>query len=603
MEMTYQNDEQNEYSASVIEAASAIIENTTSGENDRYNKAYNLFNQVRTHSDSTYFPAMLFREKAPNETAEEFNYRKSIYRSATYHAWTKIEGAFRRIMNEQNYTITIPEETDKLVGRDEKIGEYLFFNYPEYESVTTYFKTVVFSNMLSDPNALFVILPNAEIEAEEVSAIRDSRGHIYECWRVFGFKEDNYALICLNEEGEIPNKATKNTSKKLLSFLWIDRENYVKLRQVQDKKGLKKLIVTDIIPHGKEDLPARNLRGKMKRANNGIVYESYIYPAVPTLDRATCDQSTLDISKYSHAFLQRWEYVTECTHRGCVDGKVPVTDQDGKLLGTGTCPSCNGEGTKRMLGAMQSYQVQVPSREGDPKPQLPPAGYVDLDHSILEFLAKEIDRNIEKSFQMLNIDISNSEVHGGETALGKQIDREELFSFMQEMSENMFSMMEWALNLIMELRYGQLQEGKIAVSRPTNFELRSAGSLINEMKEAQSPINKYVIGEYADIRFGKMSRQRDVVKLALAVDAFFGYEASVVQSLVSSNTMPKWMATLHFDFTSILDDVVARYPELMEMPIQDIKKLLNEEAQLRTVTSAPPQGSFDLQDILGVANA
>lgn len=593
------------------EVAQVSKQLNTDGPNlgEAYRKAVEMYDEVRTHSDSSYFPTRLFREKAPNESLAEFEYRKGIYRSATYYAWARITGVLSRVLNEQNFTVTIPEPSSALTGRDENIEDYLFYLYPNEESILDYFKTVVFPASLEDPNAVMVVQPKTWETIDDESAFIDAISVVYECWRVLRFMEGEYCLIMLGEESEVRSKSRNGYGKKALRrYMFVDTEKYVFIKEVKDANGKVKVVIEEneqgarIYLHSRDILPARRLKGKPIRVGNETIYESYLYPIVPTLDRATCDQSTLDISKYTHAFPQRWEYTTACDADGCHGGYMDERNSEGHMIGKLRCRSCGGTGRKSMIGPMQSYIIDLPEREGDVKPQLPPAGYIDLDHSILIFLDQQIQSNIEKAFTMLNIEPSNSDVKGGAPALSKQIDREELFAFLVQISTTTFNAFEWAVNMTLDLRYGDLQENGIKVSRPQTFDIRNSSVIQEEIKNGDQAVKRWLYKDYAAQRFGPTSRQMEVVELQVSIDDLYGMGVMEVQGLVGSGIMPKWKAVLHFEFTSILDDVVEATPNLMELPLSEIKELMRAEAESRA-----PQGmaanQLRIEDIIGAANA
>ena len=309
-------------------------------------------------------------------------------------------------------------------------------------------------------------------------------------------------------------------------------------------------------------------------------FQSFYTPAIPALDQAVCDFSTLQMSKFSHAFLQKWEYVDECD-------KCNGSGQIEEALGFEekvaiACSNCGGSGTKRMFGPMSVYQVQTPNRfttEVETKVNIPPAGFIELDPQILDFLNKQVITNIQMAFELLSIDVMNNEkISGRETATGKAIDREELYSFLLRFANTIFADYEFAMDTIGRMRYGDAWKMP-AVRYPQNFEMRTDAELTAEIKLAPTFSKAMLAQQYLDTRFPIQEEKSAIMKLSVQVDPFFNLETRDVLALVASGIAPKWKAIMHFELESLIKEALSENEEFLTLTLAEQKAVLIEMAK------------------------
>jgi hypothetical protein len=238
------------------------------------------------------------------------------------------------------------------------------------------------------------------------------------------------------------------------------------------------------------------------------------------LECAVIDHSTLQMSKYAHAFPQKWELYDACKNPRCIDGKVRAMDAEGKDL-MEICDSCGGSG--RASSPIDTYQIRLRDSNGELVPgiPLPPAGYVTPDSAILDFARKEIDTEIDKAFMMLQIDVSNSDVKGSETALGKQIDRDELFAFLQTIANEVFEAFSWTINTVGKMRDASFED--VEIKPPHDFQIRSQEDLLEEIANSAIPdiVRKDTLNEFISMRFAADETAKRINALIQYTDGLY----------------------------------------------------------------------------------
>jgi hypothetical protein len=528
--------------------------------------------RLRIHSDYDAFPEKLFREKAPNELPHEFNYRKNIYKPITVPYFHKAVNIAGRVWNRQNYEV-----------RFEDASQERYFNedYPRFGSLENYFQQIVGFMTLTDPNAVLAIMPT-DLQYFEDGTFNDTIettpvAHCFHSKRVWGWKEGEYAFLKADYGSEVEHGRTK-TDDGLVFYIF--DKNEVQIAKQIGKKGDYEFEIGLYYRHNLGYLPCTRLGGISVQEHGDYYFQSFYTPAIPALDQAVCDFSTLQMSKFSHAFLQKWEYVDECD-------KCNGSGQIEEALGFEekvaiACSNCGGSGSKRMFGPMSVYQVQTPNRfttEVETKVNIPPAGFIELDPQILDFLNKQVITNIQMAFELLSIDVMNNEkISGRETATGKAIDREELYSFLLRFANTIFADYEFAMDTIGRMRYGDAWKMP-AVRYPQNFEMRTDAELTAEIKLAPTFSKAMLAQQYLDTRFPIQEEKSAIMKLSVQVDPFFNLETRDVLALVASGIAPKWKAIMHFELESLIKEALSENEEFLTLTLAEQKAVLIEMAK------------------------
>jgi len=528
--------------------------------------------RLRIHSNYDAFPEKLFREKAPNELPHEFNYRKNIYKPITVPYFHKAVNIAGRVWNRQNYEV-----------RFEDASQEKYFNeeYPRFGSLENYFQQITNFMTLTDPNAVLAIMPT-DLQYFEDGTFNDTveTTPVARCFhskRVWGWKEGEYAILKADYGSEVEHGRVK--SDEGLVFYIFDK-NEIQIAKQIGKKGDYEFEIELYYRHNLGYLPCERLGGISVQEHGDYYFQSFYTPAIPALDQAVCDFSTLQMSKFSHAFLQKWEYVDECD-------KCNGSGQIEEALGFEekvaiACSNCGGSGTKRMFGPMSVYQVQTPNRfttEVETKVNIPPAGFIELDPQILDFLNKQVITNIQMAFELLSIDVMNNEkISGRETATGKAIDREELYSFLLRFANTIFADYEFAMDTIGRMRYGGAWKMP-AVRYPQNFEMRTDAELTAEIKLAPTFSKAMLAQQYLDTRFPIQEEKSAIMKLSVQVDPFFNLETRDVLALVASGIAPKWKAIMHFELEPLIKEALSENEQFLTLTLAEQKAVLIEMAK------------------------
>lgn len=496
------------------------------------------------HSVFGVFPTDLIEKAAPNEEREEFIYRKENYKQVTKPAWDKALSFIYRIFNEQNYTIKWNEDQER----------YFTYEYPKYCNFIQFFINVVTKFKFSDPNAVIVVRPydipvkesyNDEGEliyvpdqTKEVSPFVE----IFKSKQVFLFKDGEIALL-LREEKSIVRTGGMDKPEGLIFDLY-DKENIYRITQV-GKKDDYKFEIDLYYTHNLDALPCWRLGGIPVYEQDEYYYHSYFSAALPNLDMAAIMSSTLFAVIQKNAFPTRWYYEDTCS---VCSGEKTILDYDSGQRKV--CSSCLGSGKKFSWTWGKDFVVPVPENlTATDTTQLPtpPFGTVEPGTDIVNYLDGKIKTLIDDAFAMLNIDISNKP--NGQTATESKIDREEAFSFLIQISGELFGLLQNLLDAHGWMRWAERYE-RIIVIPPSEFTIRSSDALTNEFATATqaglpTPYLNKLLSENIRQRFKGDAKSDRIFEIVSQLDVLMTKSEQEVATMISQGMVNRWQGVLH----------------------------------------------------------
>lgn len=520
--------------------------------NPIFSEALEFYRRIRVHFDGR-FPDFLFRERAPRESSEEFEYRKKIYKAITKAWMGRALGAVARVWNDKNFTIKWDEKSDQ---------EYFEGEFPRYGNIWAYFEQVVTPEKLKDPNAVICFKPAKlpDNESDKVEPV----GVIYHCDQVIRFEDESYCLVLLGERSMI-KKGTRNVQEGRVYELY-DRENIWRIIQTSEAGNKKEFEVVPMYQggHGLDWLPAQKLKGTPLQREDEVLYESYFAGAIPSLEAALLDHSTLQVIKYAHAFPRMWQYVDKCPNPNCKSGRVEGTDDQGNFRWD-ECTQCEGSG-KSIGSPLKVIEIALQDQHGNQKPSLPsdPIGKLEPETGVMEFLWKQIVEYLQTGYSILNIEVSNSFARGDDTALGKQIDREEFFSFLLRFSNELFELLEFAFKTIGALR----NDGYVppSIQRPTNFTIRNDEELTKELSNKDIPdfARRRILQSFNNARFINDIQAEKIFSLIYRLDKLLTKSDDQIGMLLARGIVSKKQVVLHEFIASYIEDIIKEEPKFLD---------------------------------------
>ena len=175
---------------------------------DGYNDIVKQYNRILVHSEGGVFPHELFSMRAPNETDEEFQYRKDNFKQITLPVFLDFINTRGRAWHSSNWSI-IYQEDDKLFTEN-TLQNYLENELYLHGSLTNFCQTTMAKVKAQDPNGVVVVKPYKydfkEIEDEvqiDDTKLLEPTCYYYSCERVLAYEEDQFSLIILDEKSVV----------------------------------------------------------------------------------------------------------------------------------------------------------------------------------------------------------------------------------------------------------------------------------------------------------------------------------------------------------------------------------------------------------------
>jgi hypothetical protein len=570
-----------------------------------YVESVDAFERISIHAEQGKFPSRLFKKRAPNQTQEEFEYIESTYKNTTFPIWNRFNGFINRIWNDQNWSIKWPENDS--LNNDDSAQKYLEEGYPVFNSLESYYKSIV--TPLKEKDAMAVIchkpyfIPTKINEANEI-VIDDTQlikpvAQIYNSSQVVGFLESEYVLIELKEKSLV--QFGNGNVREGLVYEFYDRNAIWRIVQV-GKKVDYKFEYFVYWNHNLGYLPAKRLGGIPEQKESEIFYWSHFMAAVDTMDDIALDDSFIRIIKAGHAFPHKWEYVDDCDYSNdnghCMNGHVMVRLEEGGVKEV-NCPSCHGTGKSKPSSPLGVYQVKTPNQMGNgssPDMTIPPFGWVAPDPAIMEFLRKETLLNEQKALSILSLS-STSDVKGSDTALGKQIDREESFSLVQDISSQNFDLFRFSNKCIIQMRDG-LNAPLPEINDPKNFAIRSVNELTEELASAKEKgmpeiAIREILHEYLITRFNAQVETMKMVDLTFYADRLICLSSLEVAQKKLSGSIANWEDILHTSIYTFIAELLVADPKFFDKDLEAQKLALVDKAKAKELEINPKKLNAD----------
>lgn len=570
-------------------------------------------NELMVHADGK-FPAELLAKKAPNEHEEEFLYRRENYQAETKPVWALAKKAVNRIWNPMNYSVEWASTDKNPKQKNDPPQEYFENLWPVTGNIYLYFANIITDQDLKDPNAVIAVKPrklpliddgDGNLKVDD-SELIEPFAKVYNSKEVIDHNEE-YTLI------ELPEKAQLKDGEGLIYELY-DEINIWRITQTGEKADFT--FKAEIFwAHNLDFVPVRKLVGIATQIEGVFINESFFAPALPSLNNAAMDSSTLFASKAKMAFPRTWEITSECPNEKCNGGMV--WDEEEAI--NFTCNQCNGTGRSK-ASPLTTKEIPLPAAlsstdlEAFKAMPTPPMGVQDFPTEGLTFLRKEIDINtFDKAFSFVSIDLSKTMLRGNETATGKTIEREELFSFLMLISKELFALLKWTINTCGKMRYespGDTEEFiPPTISPPVDFKVRSEAELLEEIGNARDKglppsVIRRLYKQYFGLRFGSTIDAEQITKLLFFADSQITKTDLQITTDLTTRRIQGWMKVIHDQYEVIIAELMMDNDKFFstDNSIETQREAVETSAKAKAAIQITPTTGGTTEGILAAAN-
>jgi len=465
-----------------------------------YDDAVEMYEELETHADGEY-PGELIDQRRPAESDEIKHYRKKIFVPITKPVFTKVYNSLMKIRKSQDWMVSFPNELPAVIAEDESPEKYLMYKMPRNGSITNWMFSVCFKQYLIDANAAVLTLPtNWE---KQDNQYYEPYPMIFNSEDVLDYKEGLYYLLKEHDEDKY----------------WMIQPDIIQIFEVKD------YAVREVfqMPNALGYIPVRHLYGMIiENYKDRALYESRISGIVPKMNEALREYSDMQAEVVQIIHSTMWSMQPQQCGRCKGLGEIPKENS-----APIKCPSCSGKGLLP-LNPFEHLVLPAP-RPGEPALPTPPIGYVEKDTSIVKIQDERIRQHIYDALSAINMEFL-AETPLSQSGVAKQVDREELYSFVHSIAEDIVRIMDEIIYDICAWRYSGVTSDIRAllpyIPVPERFDMLSGKVLVDELTSmVNAKVDPAIINaaqiELAGKKFND-SEVKDLVVLKLKLDPFAG---------------------------------------------------------------------------------
>ena len=465
-----------------------------------YEDAVEMYEELEIHADGEY-PGELIDQRRPAESDEIKHYRKKIFVPITKPVFTKVYNSLMKIRKSQDWMISFPNELPAVIAEDESPEKYLMYKMPRNGSITNWMFSVCFKQYLIDANAAVLTLPtNWE---KQDNQYYEPYPMIFNSEDVLDYKEGLYYLLKEHDEDKY----------------WMIQPDIIQIFEVKD------YAVREVfqMPNALGYIPVRHLYGMIiENYKDRALYESRISGIVPKMNEALREYSDMQAEVVQIIHSTMWSMQPQQCGRCKGLGEIPKENS-----APIKCPSCSGKGLLP-LNPFEHLVLPAP-RPGDPAIPTPPIGYVEKDTSIVKIQDERIRQHIYDALSAINMEYL-ADTPLSQSGVAKQVDREELYSFVHSIAEDVVRIMDEIIYDICAWRYSGVTSDIRAllpyIPVPERFDMLSGKVLVDELTSmVNAKVDPAIINaaqiELAGKKFND-SEVKDLVVLKLKLDPFAG---------------------------------------------------------------------------------
>jgi hypothetical protein len=560
-----------------------------------YNYAAKMYDSILPHSRSDVYPEHLLSVRAPNQTDAQAQYIKANYKATTLSVFEDFRATISRAFADQNWSIKYNGEIDPRFG-EETFQQYVNNEIEKFGSLEMFVKNMLPTLKLVDANGIIAIEP------EDIEYFDEENGQeqmisnellrpmpkYYNCKNIVGQKFGEYYLVICDDHSYVKVGSKMEESGIVLELY--DQNAIYRIEQVGKKSDMTFGEPVLYFQHNLGYVPCIKLMGAPQLINDEIAFQSPFITAVPLLDQVVLDESYLQMSKATSAFPfmvalgEICEFIDREGNK-CNDGQIfdPVNG------GYRTCGSCSGSGVKSRFSptGMLLIKPRTSLSEGDTGLSGEYLKFVSPPMDTLIFLRSEIEQQMAKSRRILHLPSSDESGTIGEasTATGSLNKMRSLYAFIKPISDQLFTIYEFCLVTIGNMRYGELFGG-VNLVYPTSFDISTPSdylSVISEGMKAGVPPSITFSNVYNYIRAIHYTDDETsaIYDLIINADELLLMSNADVLARLASGTVEKWQDVLHNSAPQLVMELIRDYIPTEEFPTFLSLPMSEKIAQLR----------------------
>jgi hypothetical protein len=528
-------------------------------------EGYFIDTTTKNDIENVYFQRLI-DERRPSESDIIKTYRRISYLPQSKKLCEKAINNLSKIVKSQDWTIDYSKSVvPKKMPDDETLQKYCEENYPEFQSLENWLVSYGMTEMIKDPNAVVIIMP--ENEYKDKSEFYKPIAEIISCENVIDFVKNKFVVYF--DDINNKNKLTIIT-------------DYGVYDAVRDKENI---YITERLNHKLGFLPAFKTGGiilKLKKLFT--LYDSFFSGMLPDLDSLVQTASDLTAEKVQHVFSTMWYYSgQECTK----------CNGNGKVVKAGkqvVCPACDGQGVLRKSPYKDMMIKQPDGLTGDKQMPTPPAGYIIKPTEMVDKLMKMIEIDGYNALSSIGMEYL-AQTPLSQSGVAKAMDGENANAFVYKvayhMVENILKPFYYCVN---EWRYKDYIPDPIErkamlpqIPIPERFDLLTENIVGAQYTQAVAgKLSDEVIGnlelDYVLKRFNNHPEILQRVQIKKVLDPFSGKNNIDKSDLFATGQVPEKDSIISIYIDNFITRAVIETPDFMTLEYAKQKAIIDKYA-------------------------
>lgn len=556
-----------------------------------YKKAVELYEKIDIHASGKY-AGDLIELRRPAESDEIKNYRKKIDVPITKPVFDKIYNSLQKIRKSPDWSMRFEPMPNK-IAKEETAENYITLKFPRHTSITNWFFNAIFRQYLIDANGVIFTIPlNFNAAANEYLK---PYPRFFCSENVLDYKENKYYILLDPEPSVYTENNQTHTDGQIY---WVVQPDVIQIFEKRKDKIVEKQSYANKIGY----IPIRHTYGIIKEQYKDCsLYESRISGIVPKMDEARREYSDLQAEIVQHIHSTLWAIQPQSCGRCKGIGSIPIENS-----APVQCPNCSGKG----LAPLNPYEHLILSapRPGDNTVPTPPIGYVQKQTEIAKLQEERIRQHIYDALSSINMEFL-AEVPLSQSGVAKQVDREELHSFVHSIAEDVVRIIDEVCYDICAWRYGDIIKDIYSIvpyiNVPERYDIISGKVLVEELSQmTQAKVDPAIINaaqiELANKKFND-KYIRDFVVLKLKLDPFAGVPEESIQMQKAFDAVTQNDLIIHSNINKFVTRAINENKNFAELPyekqIEIMTKYAEELIPASKVKPTIPVKEDDLEDM------
>jgi hypothetical protein len=507
-------------------------------------------------------PGEILTSRRPNEDPDVQRYRLSIYEPITKGSMNRAIDKLFRIFQNANFSISVSDELNTYLSEHKFDGQYFY----------SYIQKFVVRRMIEDPNGWLVWIPIGEgltnpavkVDAEPLLLMSDQI-KVLEPGLITWKANDEFSDVMVNGKKEMTGAV----------YYSLTDTAFLKHTQIGQKID-KKFDTVVIYEHNIGAVPGVVLGGDLTDEH---FFDSYFSAFVPFANEAIRQYSDWTAVMTTSAFPYREEIAENCNAKGCRDGVVYNHETEEHE----TCGICKGAGRviSRSPFGVFLREKSNPALGVDGDVNGPMIRFISPDVSIIEYSGQAWQTLLKKAEESLHLNV----IDESQSGVAKMIDREDSFSQLTKISNNIFDEIIFKSLLFIEKYRNVTQPMNPVIVKPISFSMKTEDDLIeelNKLTDKNAPI-AFLVESTKDLARKRFSGNKSVsrmVEVLVSYDPIFHLNTKDKQMMLAAGSIKRDdLIRSLFAYKTLMSITAEFGTEFLEKPLGEIFAELDKRIQ------------------------